>query len=45
MFQYKLPFKKVSVKNIEYIPESPVLKVAPDTHLLKHLRESSDLWG
>ena len=34
----------ISVKDIAYIPESPVLKVAPDTNLLKLLRESVDLW-
>ena len=34
----------ISVKDVAYIPESPVLKVAPDTNLLKLLRESVDLW-
>ena len=34
----------IAVKDITYIPESPVLKAAPETNLLGILREAVDFW-
>jgi hypothetical protein len=34
----------ISVKDIAYIPESPVLKMVPDENLLAVLREAVDRW-
>lgn len=34
----------ISLKNISYVPESPVLKSTPDENLLTILREVTDFW-